>query len=138
MGRLLAIDYGNKRVGLAISDPMQIIAKPFKTILHSDNQNLLDKIKMIIINEKIKGIILGLPLNMQGNKTKQTNLGIEFSDYLKENLDIPIMMQDERLSSVSAKKSLIKQKVKTGHNKARIDETAAAIFLQQYLDRKRL
>ena len=138
MGRLLAIDYGNKRVGLAISDPMQIIAKPFKTILHSDNQNLLDKIKMIIINEKIKGIILGLPLNMQGNKTKQTNLVIEFSDYLKENLDIPIMMQDERLSSVSAKKSLIKQKVKTGHNKARIDETAAAIFLQQYLDRKRL
>ena len=134
----MAIDYGERRLGLAISDPLKIIAKPFKTILHSDNQNLLDKIKMIIINEKIKGIILGLPLNMQGNKTKQTNLVIEFSDYLKENLDIPIMMQDERLSSVSAKKSLIKQKVKTGHNKARIDETAAAIFLQQYLDRKRL
>ena len=53
MGRLLAIDYGNKRVGLAISDPMQIIAKPFKTITYSDNKNLLCQIKIIVSNKKI-------------------------------------------------------------------------------------
>ena len=137
MGRLLAIDYGNKRVGLAISDPMQIIAKPFKTITYSDNKNLLCQIKIIVSNKKIEKIILGLPLNMKGDKSNQTSLVIEFSNSLKEYIDIPIIMQDERLSSVSAKKSLIIQEVKTGYNKARIDETAAAIFLQQYLDQNK-
>ena len=137
MGRLLAIDYGNKRVGLAISDPTQIIAKPYKTVTYSDNKNLLTQIRTIISSKKIEKIILGLPLNMKGKKSAQTNLTIEFSDFLKENCDIPILMYDERLSSISAKKSLVFQGVKTGYNKARIDETAAAIFLQQYLDQNR-
>ena len=137
MGRLLAIDYGNKRVGLAISDPTQIIAKPYKTVAYSDNENLLTQIRTIISNKKIEKIILGLPLNMKGNKSHQTNLTIEFCDFLKENCDIPILIYDERLSSLSAKKSLVLQGVKTGYNKARIDETAAAIFLQQYLDQNR-
>ena len=134
MGRLLAIDFGEKRVGLALSDPMHIIAKPYKTISYSNYQNLLIKIKNIILNEEIEKIVLGLPLNMKGDKSNQTNLVLEFSEFIKNNLDIPVDMQDERLSTVSAKKSLIAQKVKTGHNKDRIDETAAAIFLQHYLD----
>ncbi len=135
MGRFLAIDFGEKRVGLALSDPMKIIAKPFKTIFYSNQKDLINKIALIIKDEKIEKIILGLPKGLKGNNTSQTNIVIEFYNYIKDKIDTPIVMEDERLSSVSAKKSLILQDIKTGHNKALIDETAAAIFLQLYLDK---
>ena len=135
MGRFLAIDFGEKRVGLALSDPMKIIAKPFKTIFYSNQNDLINKIALIIKDEKIEKIILGLPKGLKGNNTSQTNIVIEFYNYIKNKIDTPIIMEDERLSSVSAKKSLILQDIKTGHNKALIDETAAAIFLQLYLDK---
>jgi len=135
MGRFLAIDFGEKRVGLALSDPMKIIAKPFKTIFYSNQNDLINKIALIIKDEKIEKIILGLPKGLKGNNTPQTNIVIEFYNYIKNKIDTPIVMEDERLSSVSAKKSLILQDIKTGHNKALIDETAAAIFLQLYLDK---
>jgi putative Holliday junction resolvase len=135
MGRFLAIDFGEKRVGLALSDPMKIIAKPFKTIFYSNQNDLINKIALIIKDEKIEKIILGLPKGLKGNNTSQTNIVIEFYNYIKDKIDTPIVMEDERLSSVSAKKSLILQNIKTGHNKTLIDETAAAIFLQLYLDK---
>ena len=135
MGRFLAIDFGEKRVGLALSDPMKIIAKPFKTIFYSNQNDLINKIALIIKDKEIEKIILGLPKGLKGNNTSQTNIVIEFYNYIKNKIDIPIVMEDERLSSVSAKKSLILQDIKTGHNKALIDETAAAIFLQLYLDK---
>lgn len=135
MGRFLAIDFGEKRIGLALSDPMKIIAKPFKTIFYSNQNDLINKIALIIKDEKIEKIILGLPKGLKGNNTSQTNIVIEFYNYIKDKIDTPIVMEDERLSSVSAKKSLILQDIKTGHNKALIDETAAAIFLQLYLDK---
>jgi len=135
MGRFLAIDFGEKRIGLALSDPMKIIAKPFKTIFYSNQNDLINKIALIIKDEKIEKIILGLPKGLKGNNTSQTNIVIEFYNYIKNKIDTPIVMEDERLSSVSAKKSLILQDIKTGHNKTLIDETAAAIFLQLYLDK---
>ena len=72
---------------------------------------------------------------MSGTDTNQTKIVRKFQDFIQD-LDVPIQMQDERLSSLSAKKSLIQQKIKTGHNKHLIDSTAAAIFLQHYLDSK--
>ncbi|MAP71458.1 MAG: Holliday junction resolvase RuvX [Candidatus Marinimicrobia bacterium] len=135
MGRFLAIDFGEKRIGLALSDPMKIIAKPFKTIFYSNQNDLINKIALIIKDEKIEKIILGLPKGLKGNNTSQTNIVIEFYNYIKDKIDTPIVMEDERLSSVSAKKSLILQNIKTGHNKDLIDKTAAAIFLQLYLDK---
>ena len=135
MGRFLAIDFGEKSIGLALSDPMKIIAKPFKTIFYSNQNDLINKIALIIKDEKIEKIILGLPKGLKGNNTSQTNIVIEFYNYIKDKIDTPIVMEDERLSSVSAKKSLILQNIKTGHNKDLIDKTAAAIFLQLYLDK---
>jgi putative Holliday junction resolvase len=80
---------------------------------------------------------LGMPIGMLGQRTQQTEKVTKFADVLKCEMNIPISLEDERLSSVSAEKALIQQNVKTGHNKGRIDETAAAIFLQQYLERTR-
>ena len=82
-------------------------------------------------------IVLGFPLGMKGQETIQTKHVLEFKKKLKFKIEIPILLQDERLSSLSAEKSLIQQKVKTGHNKGHIDKTAAAIFLQQFLDTNR-
>ncbi|MDP6629308.1 MAG: Holliday junction resolvase RuvX [Candidatus Marinimicrobia bacterium] len=137
MGRFLAIDHGNKRVGLALSDPMKIIAKPFRTLTFTDASELLNSLRDIIESESVEQIILGLPRGMKGQDTAQTKVVLAFAEQLKSALDIPIELIDERLSSVSAEKALIQQEVKTGHNKGRIDETAAAIFLQQYLDQIR-
>ena len=136
MGRFLAIDFGERRVGLALSDPTKIIAKPFKSISYTSQDDLINKISLIIEEQNVEKIILGLPKGLKGQKTDQTNQVLEFYSLIKNKIDTPIFMEDERLSSVSAKKSLILQNIKTGHNKALIDETAAAIFLQLYLDRK--
>ena len=134
MGRFLGIDHGNKRVGLALSDPTKTIAKPFKTLTYSNSADLMNALKDIIESESVERIVLGLPKGMKGKDTAQTKLVMNFADNLKAQLDIPIQLIDERLSSVSAEKALIQQEVKTGYNKGRIDETAAAIFLQQYLE----
>ena len=134
MGRFLGIDHGNKRVGLALSDPMKIIAKPFKTLTYSNSADLMNALKDIIESESVERIVLGLPKGMKGKDTAQTKLVMNFADKLKSQIDIPIQLIDERLSSVSAEKALIQQEVKTGYNKGRIDQTAAAIFLQQYLE----
>ena len=136
MGRFLAIDSGEKRVGLALSDPTKIIAKPFKSISYTNQDDLLNKISLIIEQKNVEKIILGLPIGLKGQKTAQTNRVLEFYNLIKDKNDIQIVLEDERLSSISAKKSLVLQNIKTGHNKALIDETAAAIFLQLYLDRK--
>ena len=134
MGRLLAIDYGEKRLGLAISDPNQIISKPLKTIILSDSQYIYNELEKIISDYEIQKLIIGLPLGMDGKKTHQTSKVEAFEEDLQNKISIPVILFDERLSSVSAKKSLISQGIKTGHNKSKIDQTAAAIFLQHYLD----
>ena len=138
MGRFLAIDFGEKRVGLALSDPTKIIAKPFKTISYTNQDDLLNKISLIIEQKKVEKIILGLPIGLKGQQTAQTNRVLEFYNLIKDKNDIQIVLEDERLSSISEKKSLVLQNIKTGHNKTLIDETAAAIFLQLYLDKNNI
>ena len=133
MGRILGLDYGDSRIGLAMSDPNKIIASPLYTIQNKGADKLKIKLDSIIVENDIESLVLGLPISMTGKDTIQTEKVREFSKFL-ECFNIPIHMQDERLSSLSAKKSLIEQNVKTGHNKHLIDSTAAAIFLQQFLD----
>tara|TARA_Y100000741_G_C17994470_1_gene453432 strand:+ start:224 stop:637 length:414 start_codon:yes stop_codon:yes gene_type:complete len=134
MGRSLGIDFGEKRVGLAISDRSNLIASPFKTINYINENDLVNQLEKIVIENNIENFVLGLPINMKGEDTTQTKIVREFKESLS-SLDLPIVYEDERLSSISAKNSLILQNIKTGHNKPEIDKTAAAIILQQYLDK---
>ena len=135
MGRILGVDYGDSRIGLALSDPNKIIASPFKTIKNKGLDKTKKEIFDIVIENKVELIVLGLPLSMSGTDTNQTKKVRKFQNSIQD-FDSPIKMQDERLSSLTAKKSLIQQKIKTGYKKHFIDSTAAAIFLQQYLDSK--
>ncbi len=134
MSRILGIDYGDRRIGLALSDPLQIIAKPLTVI---DRKYILDyfsAIEKIVIDMKIISIVVGIPMNMKGEKSIQTNKTIKFIKLLEANLNIPIIGIDERLSSLTAEKYLSQQFIKPSQNKELIDETAAAIILQEYLD----
>jgi|TARA_B110000263_G_scaffold71440_1_gene62408 putative Holliday junction resolvase len=135
MGRSLGIDFGSKRVGLALSDRSNLIASPYKTLIYVSEKELISQISLIISENDITIVVLGLPINMKGQDTIQTNKVRNFKDSLSI-LGLPIIYEDERLSSISAKNSLILQNVKTGHHKGAIDRTAAAIILQQYLDKK--
>ena len=134
MGRTLGIDLGRKRVGIALSDNLNMIASPLKTLTYYNQKDLLITLSKLIFEFDIKTIVLGLPLNMSGTDSTQTKIIRDFKTSLSV-LKVPIIYEDERLSSVSAKKSMISQNVKTGHNKAEIDMRAAAIILQQYLDK---
>ena len=134
MSRSLGIDLGAKRVGIALSDNLNIIASPLKTLTFKSQSDLLEQLKILITEFNIKTIVLGLPLNMSGADSTQTKKIRDFKSSLSI-FNLPIIYEDERLSSISAKKSMVMQNVKTGHNKSEIDMRAAAIILQQYLDK---
>ena len=134
MGRALGIDFGTKRVGLALSDRSNMIASPYKTLNYVSEKDLITQLEIIVTKNDIEILVLGLPINMKGEDTAQTIKVRNFKEILSA-LRIPIVYEDERLSSVSAINSLMLQNVKTGHNKPEIDKTAAAIILQQYLDK---
>ena len=131
---MLGIDYGERRIGLALSDPMGIIAKPLKVIDRKKSNDYISEILNTSEEKKAKIIVVGLPLTLRGTKSKQTEIVQKFIDELIQLGTIPVVPVDERLSSIAAIKSLQEQGVKTGHAKGRVDETAAAIILQEYLD----
>ena len=134
MSRILGVDYGERRIGLALSDPLGIIAKPLKVI---DRIKTIDYLSAIIETAKEKDvnkIVVGVPFALKGGYSKQTNIVTEFITELFNLGKIEIISVDERLSSESAEMSLREQGIKTGHEKGSVDETAAAIFLQHYLE----
>ncbi|HIN96253.1 MAG TPA: Holliday junction resolvase RuvX [Candidatus Marinimicrobia bacterium] len=135
MGRYLGIDNGEKRVGLALSDPLKIIATPFRTLLVHNTNQVIRELDKIIDEQDVELIVVGNPLGMKGQQTVQTKRVMEFTDKLRD-IGYKVILEDERLSSVSAKRVMIEQEIKTGYNKELIDQTAAAIILQQFLDKQ--
>ena len=129
----MGVDYGESRIGLALSDDTKTVAFPYKTIKNKNVNFLLNFLRKLNSEKSVESIVIGLPLGMDGRDTQQTKKVRIFSDSIGI-LGLPIFLQDERLTSVSAKKSLIKQNIKTGHNKEKIDEIAASILLQHFLD----
>ena len=134
MNRILGIDFGDVRVGLAISDLTHTIASPFKTFTFKDDDDLLLKLSYLIKEKDITEIVVGLPLNMKGKITKQTLKVHEFINLLKSSFSHKIYLIDERLSSITAKKIMQEMNIKTGHNKEKTDQISASIILQEYLD----
>ena len=135
MGRLLGIDYGEKRIGISISDPNRNIATPLETIIFESESSLIIKIRSIVLSWSVDGIILGFPIGMNGQDTIQTKKARKFYKILCNEFNISVIKEDERLSSVVASNSLRYQGIKPSRNKSMVDSTAAAIILQSYLDR---
>ena len=134
MARILGIDYGRVRIGLALSDPLQIIASPFKTVIAKDTNTAIAQITRIVQEQDVESIVVGVPISLAGKITEQTKKVHEFIAVLKEEVKLPVLEAEERLSSVEASRILHQKGIKTGHHKAEVDKTAAAIILQTYLD----
>lgn len=129
--KALGIDYGEKRVGIALSDPMQILATPKGIITHDDDdQYVIEEIIKIIKKEQVSKIVLGLPLNMNGSVGFQAERVQLFASRLEEATTLKIIFEDERESSKKVKEAMKAIKSKD----ERIDDRAAAIILQNYLD----
>ena len=133
VGRLLGVDHGDRRIGLALSDPIPMIASPLTTLTVDNAQEAIDAIIEIVKEYNVVLVVVGFPLGMKGQETAQTKHVKNFANTLIKN-GIRVVLQDERLTSVSAKKSIIDQKKKPNKNKGLVDQTAAAILLQQYID----
>lgn len=136
MSRIIALDYGGRRTGVAVTDPLQMIAYPLDTI---DTSKIIDYLKAYFAKENVETIVLGAPLNMDGTDTDATQMVIEFEKKLKENFpNHPIVKIDERLTSRMAKQTLIDAgyKKKDRKNKKLVDTVAAALILQTYLASK--
>ena len=136
MNRVLGIDYGESRIGISLSDPLKIIASPYKVLKNKGLKNIIKDINSIINDKSIDTIVIGLPIGFNGQDTAQTKKVRKFKSEISK-LNIKIYYEDERLSSVSAIKSMILEKIKTGYNKDIIDKRSAALILQQFLDKNR-
>ena len=134
MSRILAIDYGDIRVGLALSDLTCTIAQPFKTLNYDDMDHLINQLYEIINEKQINKVVVGIPYNMKGDDTQQTAKVREFVSILEQKLGYEIIFIDERLTSSEAEKFMHQMDIKTGFNKDKIDKIAASIILQEYID----
>ncbi len=132
--RYLAIDYGDKRTGLAICDSAETIASPLAVT--QGQKDLLKKIADVVETENVEAVVLGLPLNMDDSQGPQARLVFKFADQLKERLNIPIHFQDERLSTFSAEEKLAPAQFTRGKKRKRLDAIAAAEILEAFLERK--
>ena len=132
--RLLGIDPGKNRVGLAISDEDKLISTPLKTILKKNNSNFILEIKEIIVENNIKGIIVGNPINMDGSKGPSSQSANDFGKYLSNNVSIPVSMWDERLSSEAAFNLSSNLDINVSKKIKKLDENAASFILQGAID----
>ena len=132
--RLLGIDPGKKRVGIAICDENKIIATPYSTIIKNNFSNLLSEINKIISDNDIRGIVIGYPINMDGSPSQSSQSAKDLAINLSKNISIPITMWDERLSSRGAFNLSNDLNVNTSKKISKLDENSAAFILQGALD----
>ncbi len=134
--RALGLDVGDRRIGIAISDPLWLTAAGLDTITRKNMDTDVVKIAELAKRHHVIEIIIGMPYNMDGSEGEQALKVMAFGKKLARYTEIPIIYEDERLSTVTAIRTLTIQGVKTGHNRDIVDRQAAAIILQRYLDSK--
>jgi putative holliday junction resolvase len=132
--RVLAIDHGTKRMGIALSDETLTIAQPLEFIPAEPFADFLARLKQLITEKQVDQILIGMPRNMDGSYGPAALKVQEFVAVLKETIAVPIKTWDERLTSAQANRMLIQAEVRRDKRKQRVDAAAAAILLQSYLD----
>jgi len=134
--RILAIDHGSKRIGIAISDELQMIAQPMEYIPAEPFADFLVRLKQILQEKQVELILVGMPRNMNGTYGPAALKVQDFVATLNRALTVPIKTWDERLTSAQANRYLIEGNVRRDKRKEKVDKTAAAILLQSFLDSK--
>lgn len=135
-GRILALDIGKKRTGVAVSDEEQIIANPYLVIETRGKRDWARQIRQLITKEEPVEIVIGLPLNQYGEEGRDAENILEYKALLLKHITVPVLEWDERFTTVQAERSLIEADVRRDKRKGLIDKVAAALILQAYLDSK--
>lgn len=131
--RVLAIDFGLKRIGLALSDPGGTMALPYATLVKKDNSQLMHEIQDIVEQEGVDCLVVGLPMGLEGEETLTTRQARNFASRLGHITSLPVFLEDERLSSSEAALRLKESGVKGRKHKAILDQIAATIILESFL-----
>ena len=135
--KYLGLDLGSRTLGIATSDGTGLIASSYKTIKHNEEyERLLQEVKQIAEELKIEAIVLGFPKNMNNTIGPKGELSLSFKEQLEKIVNIPVILQDERLTTKSATDMLIMGNVSRKDRKKVVDSVAATIILQTYLDRR--
>src|ERR1700722_14618301 len=132
--RILALDHGTKRIGLAVSDELGMIALPLEFVLAEPFEQFLTRLREVIAEKNVELLLVGMPRNMDGTYGQGAEKVRDFVTALKVAVAIPIKTWDERLTSAQANRFLIQANVRRDKRKEKVDQTAAAILLQSYLD----
>lgn len=136
-GRTLAFDYGDRRIGIALSDPMGMAARPLMTLTRTTWNRDLERIRAIVREHEVRRIVVGLPLDMDGGRGTRARITEVFIERLKGATGLPVIPWDERLTTVQAERILISGDVRRARRREVIDQVAAVIVLQAYLDSQR-
>ncbi len=136
-GRVMALDVGERRIGVALSDPTRTLAAPLTTIRAEPRTTALNRIATLIREHEVTALVVGLPLTMSGDIGPQATLVQQFADELRQIIEVPLYFVDERLTTAAAERMMIELNLKPEQRKARVDEVAASIILQDFLDAQR-
>lgn len=134
-GRILAIDPGTKRLGLAVSDATQTVTRPLQYIKRTSWKRILERVKDLLSEYDAKALVIGLPLESDGRESEMSAVARDMARKFSLSLGIPVFLQDERLTSYEAKGHLWQQAVEPETVKQLVDSEAAVIILTDFLDR---
>ncbi|GGA41592.1 Holliday junction resolvase RuvX [Paenibacillus physcomitrellae] len=134
--RILGLDYGDRRIGVAVSDELGWTAQGIDTLEKRRDEGELVKIAELVKQYEINEIVVGLPKNMNGTIGPRGEICMAFADKLRGQLELPVHLWDERLTTVSAHRTLLEADVSRGKRKQVVDKMAATLILQNYLDSK--
>jgi putative Holliday junction resolvase len=137
MARILALDYGSVRVGVALSDPLGFTAQAQETLNPRSKSELMQKLYDLIKNHEVETIVLGLPLNMDGSKGPKALEAELFAETLKQRFSLPVHLWDERLTTRQAQNTLRETNTRTKGHKPKLDSLSATFLLQSFLDFQR-
>jgi putative holliday junction resolvase len=135
--RIVGIDYGTKRIGIAVSDGLLITAQPLDTIRNTGPEAVFAAINKVIIEYGASEVVVGLPLNMNGTHSQKTRETLKFAEDLSRAVAVPVVTWDERLSSAHAERVLLEADMSRQKRKMLSDKVAAVMILQNYMDRKK-
>lgn len=133
---ILGIDVGTKRIGIAVSDELNLMAHPVGTVAAEPKETLLSRLEEIVNEKQVREIVVGMPVNMNGTRGPKAEQADEFIKWLKHELRLPVHSWDERLTTAQGTKMLIDQDFSRKQRRRVIDSLAAQILLQSYLDSK--
>lgn len=136
-GRILALDFGDRRIGIALSDPAGVAARPLLTLVRTSWARDLERLRGIVREHAIRCIVVGLPLDMDGGRGARVRLTEAFMARVQRATGLPVVAWDERLTTVQAERTLLEGDVSRARRRRVIDQVAAVILLQSYLDARR-